>query len=599
MTFEDVGTLFYAAELLDSEVVALAYAPAFVAHFVDPLGPCTQVDLADGVPQDWELGVPFLPAMDEVRVTTARLDLRGLRVPVPAEGWTATAQSKGFRITLAQPARLVAIAFDPPQPATPLADGQTLRLLLSPADPAGPPSFVDPPFPLGAAYAAIPRRIGQRSDGGLTVADLDPTFGTSWLVQWAVGNDATELAPVDVTTTVRSVTVEAAVADARLELRPDVDGGDPVLVWNHPGVLDPASGLQPVDMSPIARKRLADRLTAANGAASPPPTLTLPVRLVAATGGPVGVSGTELRVDYAADGLPGGAALALRGEPRPLTLSVPAALRPAGGTVSVTAHHLGRELNGPVGPIAAAGGPGRQVTVARWAATALAVAAPPTGDASVTIVAVTVDVAADSPAELALDLRADVHGLPGPVLASAVARLDAGPRSVIELLLDRPPTVAVAAVVWVTARATTGVVRWYDDPVDRRPALPALPPPEVRVSADGGLTWAPDEGSLAGPTVPRTRLLHHVDPPYAAPVLAIRTGDDVVVAEVALAAGGAPDEFAAAAAPLPAALADLAGRTVGAGRRDLALYLTTPAALDLRVTAVDLVYPPSAGPTGS
>ena len=580
-------------------MVALTYAPAFVAHFVDPLGPCTQVDLADGVPQDWELGVPFLPAMDEVRVTTARLDLRGLRVAVPAEGWTATAQSKGFRITLAQPARLVAIAFDPPQPATPLGDGQTLRLLLSPADPAGPPSFVDPPFPLGAAYAAIPRRIGQRSDGGLTVADLDPTFGTSWLVQWAVGNDATELAPVDVTTTVRTVTVEHAVADARLELRPDVDGGDPVLVWNHPGVLDPASGLQPVDMSPIARKRLADRLAAANGAASPPPTLTLPVRLVAATGGPVGVSGTELRVDYAADGLPGGAALAMRGEPRPLTLSVPAALRPAGGTVSVTAHHLGRELNGPVGPIATAGGPGRQVTVARWAATALAIAAPPTGDASVTIVAVTVDVAADSPAELALDLRADVHGLPGPVLASAVARLDPGPRSVIELLLDRPPTVAVAAVVWVTARATTGVVRWYDDPVDRRPALPAVPAPEVRVSADGGLTWAPDEGSLAGPTVPRARLLHRVDPPYAPPVLAIRTGDDVVVAEVALAAGGAPDEFAAAAAPLPPSLADLAGRTAGAGRRDLPLYLTTPAALDLRVTAVDLVYPPSAGPTGS
>ena len=397
----------------------------------------------------------------------------------------------------------------------------------------------------------------------------------------------------------RSVTVERAVADARLELRPDDDGGDPVLVWNHPGVLDPASGLQPVDMSPIARKRLADRLAAANGAASPPPTLTLPVRLVAATGGPVGVSGTELRVDYAADGLPGGAALALRGEPLPLTLSVPAALRPAGGTVSVTAHHLGRELNGPVGPIATAGGPGRQVTVARWAATALALAAPATGDPSVTIVAVTVDVAADSPAELALDLRADVHGLPGPVLASAVARLDPGPRSVIELLLDRPPTVAVGAVVWVTARATTGVVRWYDDPGDRRPALPAVPAPAVRVSADGGLTWAPDEGSLAGPTVPRTRLLHRVDPPYAPPVLAIRTGDDVVVAEVALAAGGAPDEFAAAAAPLAPALADLAGRTVGAGRRDLPLYLTTPAALDLRVTAVDLVYPPSAGPTGS
>ena len=118
----------------------------------------------------------------------------------------------------------------------------------------------------------------------------------------------------------------------------------------------------------------------------------------------------------------------------------------------------------------------------------------------------------------------------------------------------------------MTARATTGVARWYDDPVDRRPALPAVPGPAVRVSADGGLTWAPDEGSLAGPTVPRARLLHRVDPPYAPPVLTIRTGADVVVAEVALVARGALDEFAAAAAPLPPSLADLAGRTAGAGR---------------------------------
>src|SRR4029079_15424526 len=100
------------------EVVELAYAPAFVAHFVDPLGPCTQVDLADAVPQDWELGVPFLPAMDDVRVTTARLDLRGLRVSVPAEGWTATAQSKGVPINLPPPARLRGSRLDTAPPGT-------------------------------------------------------------------------------------------------------------------------------------------------------------------------------------------------------------------------------------------------------------------------------------------------------------------------------------------------------------------------------------------------------------------------------------------------------------------------------------------------
>ena len=133
----------------------------------------------------------------------------------------------------------------------------------------------------------------------------------------------------------------------------------------------------------------------------------------------------------------------MRGDPRPLTLSVPAALRPAEGTVSVTAHHLGRELNGPVGPIGTRAAPADRSRSPAGPRPHSPVAAPPTGDASVTVVAVTVDVATDSPAELALDLRADVHGLPGPVLASAVARLDPGPRSVIELLLDRPPTVAV------------------------------------------------------------------------------------------------------------------------------------------------------------
>ena len=73
-----------------------------------------------------------------------------------------------------------------------------------------------------------------------------------------------------------------------------------------------------------------------------------------------------------------------------------------------------------------------------------------------------------------------------------------------------------------------------------------------------------------------------------------------MVAEVALDRRGCARRVRCRRPPrCPAALADLAGRTTGAGRRDLALYLTTPAALDLRVTAVDLVYPPSAGPTGS
>ena len=219
--------------------------------------------------------------------------------------------------------------------------------MLSPADPPGPPAFIDPPFALGDAFDAIPAHISQWTSGTSTVVDIDPTFGTSWLLQWGIGDDATNLNVVGVTTTVRSVTIERAVADVRLELRPDETGGEPVLVWNHPGVLDPSAGLQPAEMSPIARKRLGDRLAAANAADPPPPTLTLPLRLTAVTGGPVGVSGTELVVDYAASAVAPGTTLTMRGDPQPLGLSVPAGLRPDRGTWSIDARHLGRELNGP------------------------------------------------------------------------------------------------------------------------------------------------------------------------------------------------------------------------------------------------------------
>jgi hypothetical protein len=593
--FDTTATLFFASAVAEEDL-QLARATMVIA-LVDPLGPSTRVDLTDGAPQDWELGVPFLPGMDEVRVETARLDLRALRARVVAEGWTAVPQAQGWRIALARPARLVAIAFDPPEPQPPLAAGQILRLLLSPADPPGPPAFVDPPFPLGPAYRALPQRLSQRSHAGLTVAEVDPTQGSSWLLQWAVGDDATELAPVGVRTTIRSVTVEPAVADVRLELRPEDPGGEPVLVWNHPGLLEPTSGLQPVDLSPIARKRLGDRLAAANTAATRPSGLTLPVRLVAASGGPIGVSGTDLRVDYAVAAVGGGAALALRGDPQPLALTVPTALRPDRGALSLTARHLGRELNGPVGPVAATGGPGRLVTVGRWAAVALAVE-PHGQSAEVTLAAVTLDVAVDAPAEVAVDVRADVHGIPGKILGSAVVRLTPGPRALRELLLDPQPTVLAGGVVWVAARATTGTVRWYDDLL-RDAVLPLVAGPASRTTVDGGLTWAPDESLLGEPTVPRARLLHRVDPPYAPPSLTLRIGSRELGELVLAPTGAALDEFAASGVALPSPLADLAGRTTGDTRSHLTVHVAARAALDVRVAEIDLVYLPTAGPTRS
>lgn len=587
------STLFYASSLDASAVSKLRYSAA-VAAFVDEFA-VTRIDLGDDVGEDWELGVPFLAGMDRIRVDAAALQLRALRVKVPAQDWTATKRENGWRITLSRAARLVSIAFDAPAPKAPQPG--TLRLIISPLTPAGPPMFVHPPFGLGPAYARVPNPVSDRIEGGRVVVSLPPTSGTEWLLQWGYGDDAKSLAPTPVTTTIRAVTIESAVSDARMELRGETPADAPVVVWNHPGPLDPAHGKQPVDMAPIARKRLGDRLAAAN-AGAPPATLTLPVRLVAAAGGPVGVSGTDLRVEYAADAASTPVAVSLRGYPRPLGLSVPAGLRPAAGSLSLTARHLGRELNGPVGTEAVDGGPGRTVTVQRWAAAALPVLASAGAGDPVVLAAVSLDVAADAQAELAVEVRADVHGLPGAVLAAAVAVLQPGPRAVQEVLLDPAPAVPAGAVVWVCARTTTGVVRWYADPAGARPVELALPTGfTARHSTDGGVTWVPDETMLSGDTAPRARLLHRVSPPYQPPELAVRcAGADA--GRLTLAPGGTPDEFVLSAGPVPAPLADLAGRTPGSGRAPLTVHLGTGAALDVRFTAVELAYPPTARPTG-
>ena len=590
-----MAALFFATDVGDqaSRLAVMAEEPVAL---VDRLGACTRVDLSDGAPNDWELGVGYLPGMDEVQVDRARLDLRGLAVSVPAEGWSCVPQDKGWRITLAEPARLVSIGFDalPVRPA----GSPTRHVLLSPADPPGPPAFMSPPFVLGSAYAHLPVGISERIQGDRAVVTITPTLGTSWVLQWADGDDATDLNTVEVETQIRSVTIERAVADVRLELRPDDPSGEAVLVWNRPGVLDPGAGLQPVDLSPIARQRLTDRLTAANALAPPPSALSLPVRLVAATGGPVGVSGTELSVTYGAWAVAGGVALSLRGDPLPLDLTAPAALRPAAGTVSIAARHLGREVNGPVGPPPVAGGPGVLVAGDRWAARAVRVAATGAGVDAV-LVALTVDLGADGPAEVSVELRSDLQGLPGSLLGAAVLRLEAG-RLSHEVMLPSPVTVPVGRVVWVSARTTAGTVRWYAEPPTSRGAAPEAPAPTVRVSADRGTTWAPIDERLSGAPLPRARVLHRVDPPFESPVvLAIEHAGRPVGGITLSPVRSSDGEYAVAGGSVPPPLLDLLGRTTGHGKSTTTVVASTSAALDLTITRLDLSYPPTAGPTPS
>jgi hypothetical protein len=142
-------------------------------------------------------------------------------------------------------------------------------------------------------------------------------------------------------------------------------------------------------------------------------------------------------------------------------------------------------------------------------------------------------------------------------------------------------------------------VRWYADTDDHRPALPDVAGPILRMSFDRGETWQPDEGRLTGATMPRARLLHRVEPPYTPPTIAIQAGEESVASLDLVGTGAAPDEFALTAGPVPAALLDLLGRTTGTGKTSVDLGVVAQPALDLKITGFELVYPPSAGPTGS
>ncbi|MEA2932515.1 MAG: hypothetical protein QOI56_1300, partial [Actinomycetota bacterium] len=535
---------------------------------------------------------------------------RGVQVQRPAEGFAATPRpGEGYLVDLHAPTALRSIVLDPPSFAVPPApaDG-TYRLVVRPASPAGngwtfgPPAFVVPPLAVGPLYdGAVPQATqATTADSKLLVSFPSPQ-ASAWLLHWASGDDVAKLAFREATTTVRSVTIEPAPSGLELALR--AEGGEPeVVLWRYPSPLRPQAGPQPVVFTPIAAKRLNARLAGAAGT----PALSLPLRLHATTGGAIAVEDATIDAHFVVHALgPAPAPLALRGDWIDLTLSAPAGLRPDRGTLSVTAHHLGRELNGPLAPPAGPGGPGLWVRGDRWVAarTTISPATDPT--APVMLAAAGVDLAAGpDDAEVVVELRADVQDGPRgpgtPLGAPAVARVAAGARSWVEVTLTAmaPAGLPPGSRIWVVLRTNRGAVRWFADDEPPQSGAPGdgLGEP-TRTSSDGGRTWSGPDIRLRGAVVPRLRLFHAVEHP-APPVLQVRAGSTPLPAVTLSGTGPDPFEFGVAAAGAPPVLLDLLGRTPGTGKVPTRVTVASTAVMDLTLDELTLHYRPDARPTG-
>ena len=369
----------------------------------------------------------------------------------------------------------------------------------------GTPLFAFPSF--GAPGAMFPAVLAGMSvselGGGRRLLTLPPgVLGQAWLIQLAVGGEATELnpEPVAIVPTVQRVTLEAAPRNLSIVLQ----GGDgDVKLWNNPEALLPDAGEQEVSFTPLAQKELAATLARQNAAPGPAvPTLPVRLRFDSETVSAVDITRRALTAEYLVRPL-GADRLKRRlaGSPATLTLSAPAGLTPKSSQVRLTVTHLGRELNAasPEPPAVPPAG-GLRVTAALQVATAMAVA-PRDGAAPGSVLQLAsarVHLAAIEPSEAVLEIRGDLAGAPGPLVSAAVVQqLDRGFSDWLEFALAKPlDVVAGQAPVWLALRVNKGDVRWFGLPTAAATA---------RVSADRGQTWGAPDARL----LPATGLLAH------------------------------------------------------------------------------------------
>lgn len=576
--------LFYASDVARTDLAMFAIGAA-----EQPAVDTVKFPDEAGGEQDRELALAYLPGMDAVLVEEASLRFRVGEMALEITQYTVSPGPNGQGIVLRLPAPMrlakLDLSYTPPP-----ADA---RLLVRPVqgNGFGPPILVGPALaPPSDAFAdPTPGLTVSNVGGGRHIATFQGLLGSAWLLQVAAGKDAASLVIHSIVPTVNRVVLAAAPRNLSIVLRGDKD----VPLWGNAGVLLPTAGEQAVSFLPLAQRQLTTALTSSAASAL---TLPLALRFHSDTGALLEVTARTLTGSYSVDPLAGQpTTLRLRGRATRLVLRAPAGLHPREASATLTARMLGRALNaGSPAPPLALPGHGLTVTPDRIVAARVPVAPRGTpGEAAgapVPLAAVALRITAGVLTELAMELRDDAAGRPGPLLAPAVvSQIPAGFDDWRDLVLPAPLAVAPGSAVWVCARVTESSLSWHAG--DSQPAGGIG---TALVSIDKAKSWGEPTVALQEAAALLVQAFHAVDPPYPRPRLAMQAGAAPLVADwFASATATGLREFRLAPAALPqAALDRLAAAAGPEARPATTLLIYSDSVLDLVVSDAVIAYDP-------
>ncbi len=583
--------LFYSAALnvanLKKYALGLFEPPAVdVVEFTDPSGGVVERELA----------VPFLPGMDAVVVERARLQLRSRPRELEVAFEAREAAEPGVIVVLPRVSRLLKIGVDYTIPAA-LA-GQPVRVVVRNAQPQGGTFSVSPPVYASPDFAApgpmFPRPLSGMSlttTASGAVLTLPRPLGQAWLIQLATGDEAVKLSAIAVTPTVRFVRIDAVPHNLTLAIRLAEESPQ---LWSHPELFLPEVGLQEVDFSPLAQKRLSEVLAQADPKTAV--TLSVALQFVSGSGGDVSIASRTLDARYQVDAVDAdGESHELGGDWTSVAIEAPASLRPAHVAADLTVRPLGRELNGG-SPEPSLRAPSRGLRIRPTITVAGAARFVVPDEERLTdspLVSARAYLASATASEAVLELRADGAGAPGvPIVPPVVRQLEAGFRGWVEFDLASPWTASAASSdLWVCLRTNQGEVLWFGSPEDVEDEAAGL------VSLDGGASWgAPDE-RLEPHRPLLVQLFNAVPDPQPEPIVRVHQGASLLAENLLRAAGNVPvrqgpREFVLLGASLPPALSALLAQTPGTGKVVTTLSLFSRTVADLQITRLLLEYDP-------
>ncbi|HEY3157970.1 MAG TPA: hypothetical protein VGJ78_03340 [Vicinamibacterales bacterium] len=593
--------LFYSRALNVTQLAQYA-----LGVFEPPAVDVVEFDDQDGGVVERELAVPFLRGMDSVVVENARLQLRSKPREMEIDDFQVSEPGgqPGIVVRLPRISRLLKIAIDftvPPEFAA-----QTVRIVVRNAQPQqtggftfSPPVYAAPHFDSpGPMFSKTLTGLSRTNTSTGAVLSFPRPLGEAWLMQLATGDDAVKLNAIAVNPTVRYVRIDAVPQNLTLAIR--LADESPQL-WSHPQLFLPEAGVQDVDFSPLAQKRLSEVLKQADPKTAV--TLSLGLEFKSDSGGDVSIASRTLDARYHVDAIgAGGQNRRLGGDWTALDIDAPAALRPVKVAADITVRPTGRELNG-ASPEPPLDRPSRgiriqQNTLVAGATSFTAPVAERLADSP--LVSARVYVSSRVASEVVLELRADAAGAPGaPIAPPVVRQLEPGFSGWAEFELESPWTPPAAQVdLWACLRTNLGEVLWYTAPGEESGA-------GRLVSLDRGASWGAADEALAlnGPLL--VQLFHSVPDPQPEPTVRLHRGGSLLSGNLLRAGSNAPvrqgpREFVLQGASLPDAVSNLLASAQGSEKVTTAMSLFSRAVADLQITRLLLEYDPfQASATGN